>query len=109
MIKVVIIMYDEFFKLRLSQLRTLKGVSARDMSLSLGQNPGYINNIETGKALPSMSAFFYICDFLDITPQEFFDSSNEAPETIRNTVSDLKQLNPDQLQNVASIIKGLIH
>lgn len=102
-------MYDEFFKLRLAQLRTQKGVSARDMSLSLGQNPGYINNIETGKALPSMSAFFYICDFLDITPQEFFDSSTDDPETIRNTVSDLKQLSPEQLQNVASIIKGLIH
>lgn len=43
---------------RLSQLRMQKGVSARDMSLSIGQNPGYINNIETGKALPSMSNFF---------------------------------------------------
>ena len=61
-------MYDDFFKLRLSQLRTQKGVSARDMSLSLGQNPGYINNIETGKALPSMSAFFYICEYLNISP-----------------------------------------
>ena len=48
-------MYDIQFAERLIQLRTNKGVSARDMSLSLGQNPGYINNIESGKALPSMS------------------------------------------------------
>ena len=101
-------MYDDFFKLRLSQLRAQKGVSARDMSLSLGQNPGYINNIETGKALPSMSAFFYICEYLDISPKEFFDNSAEDPETIRNISSDLKQLSQEQLQNVASIIKGLI-
>ena len=56
-------MYEEMFPIRLAELRTKKGVSARDMSLSMGQNPGYINNIETGKALPSMSAFFFICDF----------------------------------------------
>ena len=66
-------MYDEQFPIRLAKLRTEKGVSARDMSLSIGQNPGYINNIETGKALPSMSSFFFICEYLNITPQDFFD------------------------------------
>ena len=55
-------MYENEFQTRLAQLREKKGVSARDMSLSIGQNPGYINNIETGKALPSMSGFFYICE-----------------------------------------------
>ena len=44
-------MYEEQFTNRLSKLRLAKGVSARDMSLSIGQNPGYINNIENGKAL----------------------------------------------------------
>ena len=31
-------MYDNNFALRISKLRTQKGVSARDMSLSIGQN-----------------------------------------------------------------------
>ena len=53
-------MYEKDFQERLASLRNKKGVSARDMSLSIGQNAGYINNIETGKALPSMSGFFYI-------------------------------------------------
>ena len=48
------------FARRMSQLRQAKGVSARDMSLSLGQSAGYINNIENGVNLPSMSTFFYI-------------------------------------------------
>lgn len=56
-------MYEDEFPLRLAQLRQQKGVSARDMSLSIGQNAGYINNIESGKALPSMSNFFYICEY----------------------------------------------
>jgi hypothetical protein len=33
-----------------------------------------INNIENGINLPSMQAFFYICEYLEITPKEFFDT-----------------------------------
>lgn len=66
-------MLPEDFSTRLSTLREKKGVSARDMSLSIGQNSGYINNIENGKNLPSMTAFFYICEYLDITEKDFFD------------------------------------
>lgn len=101
-------MYEEMFPIRLAELRTKKGVSARDMSLSIGQNPGYINNIETGKALPSMSAFFFICDFLGITPKEFFDTDSKNPEDLRTLTENLKKLDQNQLQNISSIVKGLI-
>ena len=43
-------MYEDFLPERLARLRTQKGVSARDMSLSLGQANNYINNIENKKA-----------------------------------------------------------
>lgn len=101
-------MYEEMFPIRLAELRTKKGVSARDMSLSIGQNPGYINNIETGKALPSMSAFFFICDFLGITPKEFFDTDSKDPEELRTLTENLKKLDQNQLQNISSIVKDLI-
>lgn len=51
-------MYEDFVPERLAKLRTQKGVSARDMSLSLGQANNYINNIENKKSLPAMSVFF---------------------------------------------------
>ena len=44
------ILYENDFAKRLSELRIQKGVSARDMSLSLGQNSGYINHIENRQA-----------------------------------------------------------
>ena len=75
-------MYENEFQTRLAQLRENKGVSARDMSLSIGQNPGYINNIETGKALPSMSGFFYICEYLQLSPKDFFDIDAKNPEKL---------------------------
>ena len=37
-------MYEDRFADRLSQLRIEKGISARDMSLSIGQNAGYITD-----------------------------------------------------------------
>lgn len=101
------IMYDELFPTRLSQLRIQKGVSARDMSLSIGQNPGYINNIETGKALPSMSSFFFICDYLHITPKEFFDTDSTDPNEIREITQNLKLLTSDQLRSIALIVNDL--
>ena len=66
------------FAERLAQLRTEKGISARDMSLSIGQSPNYITSIESGRNLPSMTAFFYICEYLHITPVEFFDTENKG-------------------------------
>ncbi len=69
----------EEFGRRLSSLRLGKGISARDMSLSLGQGAGYINNIENGRNLPSMSAFFEICAFLEITPKQFFSLEEDDP------------------------------
>ena len=59
------------FSARLTSLRMHKGVSARDMSLSIGQSASYINNIENGRSLPSMEVFFYICDYPEISSQEF--------------------------------------
>ena len=100
-------MYNEDFSLRLARLRSAKGVSARDMSLSIGQNAGYINTIESGKALPSMSAFFFICEYLNILPQEFFDEENKAPEKLRGVIEDLKKLNDAQLQSVSVLVKEL--
>lgn len=101
-------MYENEFQTRLAQLREKKGVSARDMSLSIGQNPGYINNIETGKALPSMSGFFYICEYLQLSPRDFFDTDAKNPETLNELIKDLKRLDDKQLDSIASIVQGLV-
>ena len=96
-------MYDSDFPLRLAQLRAKKGVSARDMSLSLGQN-----NIESGKALPSMGTFFYICEYLNITPSAFFDTDTSNPEKLDNLIQKLKMLNDAQLDSISTLIDGIV-
>ena len=102
-------MYEEEFVKRLTQLRMQKGVSARDMSLSIGQSETYINKIENGASLPSMSVFFYICDYFNISPAEFFDVDTEYPEKTKSIIKNLKRLNGKQLDHISSIIEDITH
>jgi len=97
---------DEFIR-RLAALRENKGVSARDMSLSLGQSPGYINNIENGVNYPSMAVFFYICDYLQITPKEFFDTEIADPGKARELTDAIRGLSSEQIDMLISLAKGL--
>ncbi|MBP3437389.1 MAG: helix-turn-helix transcriptional regulator [Clostridia bacterium] len=100
-------MTEKDFSLRLARLRAAKGVSARDMSLSMGQNPGYINNIETGKSMPSLSGFFYICEYLDITPAAFFDEGDKNPNKTNDLMEAAKHLNNEQLDHLIALARGL--
>lgn len=100
-------MYEKMFIDRLIKLRMQKGVSARDMSLSIGQSESYINKIENGISLPSMSTFFYICEYFDITPSQFFESEIECPEAMKKTIENLKHLSAEKLSHINSIIEDI--
>lgn len=74
-------MNEEFIRKRLDTLRLAKGVSERKMSLDIGRNTSYVYNISSGKALPSLGEFLYICEYLGVTPKDFFDDAeNSTPE-----------------------------
>lgn len=102
-------MFEDFFIERLASLRNQKNVSAREMSLALGQNESYINRIENRLAFPSMQVFFYICEYFQITPREFFDGKNPAPGKINQITEEMKSLDDFQLDTVMSVVKGLQH
>ena len=101
-------MDEKDFALRLATLRIKKNVSAREMSLSIGQNPSYINHIETGNAVPSLSGMFYICEYFGITPTEFFDIDNKDPAKLNKINGYLKKLNDEQLEMVETLVKNLV-
>ena len=102
-------MFEDFFVDRLTSLRNQKNVSAREMSLALGQNESYINRIENRLAFPSMQVFFYIWEYFQITPQEFFDENNPAPGKINQISEEIKNLDDFQLDTVMAVVKGLQH
>lgn len=69
-------MNETFIRERITELRIQKNISEYKMSLDLGHSKSYIQSISSGKALPSMSEFLYICDYLEITPKEFSHTSH---------------------------------
>ena len=100
-------MEDSEFAARLTQLRQIKGVSARDMSLSLGQSESYINKIENHKAMPSMTGFFYICDYFGITPKEFFDFGIDSPKLSSEIIAEIQKLSYEKSVHILEVIKDL--
>ena len=100
-------MEKQDFARRLTKLRMEKGVSARDMSLSLGQSAGYINNIENGINLPSMTVFFYICEYFGISPKEFFDVETESPSRLSLLTDAARDLPVDRVDLLIALAKAL--
>ncbi len=98
----------EFFAYRLSQLRQSKDVSARDMSLSIGNNPNYINRIENQVAYPKMEHFFHICEYLGISPQEFFNDETPYPIEMKEIYDNLNKLTKKEIDTVHDVVKRIL-
>lgn len=100
-------MKESFVRDRITQLRLKKGVSEYQMSYDLGHSRGYIYNISSGKALPPMKEFFSICEYLEVSPKEFFDESEQNPELIQKALEGMKELDEGDLLMLLSIINRL--
>ena len=101
-------MDTDFVRERITQLRLQKDVSEYKMSYDLGHSRGYINNISSGKTLPSMTEFFAICDYFGISPVEFFDTRTSNPKLSRSVIEVLEQLDEDDLKLTLTNIKRLL-
>lgn len=99
---------EKAFGLRLARLRECKNISAREMSLALGQNKNYINSIETGKHFPSMASFLYICEYIGITPKEFFDPGFKNLVPTENFENIFRKLTPIQAKHIYQIVHDLV-
>lgn len=101
-------MYEEFVRERITQLRLKKGVSEYQMSYDLGHSRGYVYNISSGKALPPLKEFFAICDYFEISPQQFFDDSEQNPELIQKALEGMKQLDESDMLMLLGFINRLL-
>lgn len=76
---------EEKFAERLVELRIAKGVSARDMSLSIGQSAGYINNIENKKICPQWLRFSTSVITLKYLRRSFLSLIAKIPKNLMNS------------------------
>lgn len=98
---------EQFVRDRITQLRLAKGISEYQMSYDLGHSRGYVYNISSGKALPSMSEFFSICDYFGIRPGEFFDTEQKNPILMAKAIEELKSLNDNDMLLALTLLNRL--
>lgn len=102
------LMTEDDFRDRLRFLRNERRISAREMSLDLGQNESYINKIETGKCSTSIASFLKICDYFTIQPKDFF---NQSVQNTKTTDADIlnffHKLSPRQSEYVLALLQDL--
>lgn len=100
-------MDDKFVRERISLLRTNLGISEYKMSLDLGHSKSYIQSISSGKSLPSLSEFLYICEYLGVTPREFFNTESTEPQLVHQLTEQLHLLSKDDLALLVQIAERL--
>ena len=100
--------YPKKFAARLSALRKRKGVKANEMSKALGNDDSYISKLEKGHKQPSWNGFFYICQYLGVSPKDFFDFDIEYPSEFLELFEDFKQLDEEQAAHAKAVVKALL-
>lgn len=84
-----------------------KGVSEYKMSLDLGHSRSYIQSIVSGRSLPSMVEFLYICKYLDVTPSDFFNEEIDYPALVKSVLKGISGLSEKDLSLLLSLIERL--
>lgn len=100
-------MDHDYINKRITELRLKKGVAEHKMSLELGHSRSYVQSISSGRSLPSMAEFLAICEYLSVTPKDFFDNDNPNPPLVRDTIDKLKSLPESDLLLILTMINRL--
>ena len=100
-------MDEQFIRDRISSLRQEKQISERKMSLDLGHSTSYIRSITSGRALPSMSEFLYICEYLGVTPMEFFNEERKTTLTKQEAIEHIYSMSDEDIRLLIGFIERM--
>lgn len=98
-------MDEAFIRERITKLRLMKGVSEYQMSLDMGHSRSYIQNIVSGRTLPSMSEFLYMCEYLGVSPSAFFDEQTENPALLQKAMEEMRSLSDRDILSLLGLIE----
>lgn len=100
-------MEEQFIRDRISKLREQKQVSERKMSLDLGHSTSYIRSITSGRSLPSMSEFLYICEYLGVTPMEFFNEDKATTLMQQKAIDYIHSMSDEDVSLMIGFIERM--
>jgi len=97
----------DFINKRVAELIEKKGVSNHQMSRDLGHSKSYIQNISSGRALPSVTELFAICRYFEIDITEFFNVELKNPMLINEIVDRIRSYDDKKLKTIIGILDML--
>lgn len=97
----------QYIRERISVLRTKKNVSEYRMSTDLGHSKSYIQSISSGRSMPSLGEFLYICEYLGVTPKEFFDEDMKEPQLVQRLCELTRNMSEADLNVLISTAERL--
>lgn len=100
-------MDEQFIRERITELRIAANKSEREMSLDLGHSGSYINSIASGRTIPSLREFLYICEYLHITPNDFFQEDVALSPIKRKAISQVIQLDDDSVSLLSDLMSRM--
>lgn len=100
-------MEPNFVRDRITELRLKKNITENRMSLDLGHSRSYMQSISSGRALPSMTEFLAICDYLEVSPKDFFNEESTNGYLSNKIINEIKDMNEQDLLLILNIINRL--
>lgn len=97
----------QYIRDRISVLRIKKNVSEYRMSTDLGHSKSYIQSISSGRSVPSLGEFLYICEYLGVTPKEFFDDKINEPQLVQKLYELTRNMSEADLKILISTAERL--
>ena len=98
-------MKENFIAERVTQITDQKKISYYRMSYELGQSRSYMCKVASGEIKPSMSSFFAICDYLEVTPAEFFDPTiTKETRAILNLILKLPEQKREMIVEIVTAL-----
>ena len=100
-------MESNFIRERITALRIERNISEYQLSYLLGHSKRYINNISSGKSLPSLTELLAICDYFKITPSDFFNEHISHPFLAKEMLTYYNQLVYEDQKILLNLAKRL--
>ncbi|HMM20728.1 MAG TPA: helix-turn-helix transcriptional regulator [Selenomonadales bacterium] len=93
---------------RIRRLRLERGISAKEVAISLGVSPSFISGIEKNTNKCSLENLDRICTVLGVTLGDFFAEDREelSPE-LHRLLASAQKLTPEQLESVQRLLETI--
>ncbi|HVY62312.1 MAG TPA: helix-turn-helix domain-containing protein [Planctomycetota bacterium] len=101
---------DGLFARRVRELRIRQGLSQEALSLSAGQHPRYVSQIERGKRGPTLRAALRLAAALHVSIAELVEQRTTAPEPrpgLERVLALLRKRREPELAIIEGVIKAI--